>query len=190
MAISTQRIFNKIYQISSTKSVRESNLLKINNLVSQKLDSFSILFICSGNICRSAFAEADLNQLNANNKTKLNILISSAGTHTENGLPANYDAIKYAKIFDIDLTQHKTTKVNKELLKKANLILAMEPWHILNTFIVNPSSFKKTFLLSTLDSDPNPSTIDPYNKSQSVFEYSFKRIRGCLVRLIEMLNEA
>lgn len=187
MAISTQRIFNKLYQISPIKSGRESNLERINDLINQRLERLSILFICSGNICRSAFADAELKNQIANDKTRTNILVSSAGTHTENGLPADSDAIKHARIFNVDLSHHRTTKIQKELLENANLILAMEPWHMLNSFLISPRTYKKTFLLSTLDTDPNPTTIDPYNKPQSVFEYSFNRIRGCLVKLVEML---
>ncbi len=188
MRFNTQRILNKLYQLGASQSVRKSNLQKIVKIIHENKQNFSIIFICSGNICRSAFAEADLNKLVKSSNINFDINIKSAGTHTKNGLPADSNAIIHARIFDIDLSSHKTTKVERELLESSKLILAMEPWHIVNILLISPSLFNKTFLLSTLDTELDSSTIDPYNKQQIVFENSFKRIRNCLNKLVEIIE--
>lgn len=66
-----------------------------------------ILFVCSGNTCRSPMAAAIFNDMC--NKENLDFTAQSAGVATVNGLPASTNSIKALEEIGLDLTSHKST---------------------------------------------------------------------------------
>lgn len=67
-----------------------------------------ILFVCTGNTCRSPMAEGIFNKLSA--EYNLETIAESAGLDTENGLPASENAIKACAEIGIDISGHKSRK--------------------------------------------------------------------------------
>lgn len=104
---------------------------------------FNLLFVCSGNSCRSPMAEAII-------KTMLDekiVTIKSAGTAAMDGLPASENAQIVAKEFGGELSNHKTKYLTKELVDEADLILVMEFKHYETVLELAPEATIKTFLL-------------------------------------------
>lgn len=104
---------------------------------------FDLLFVCSGNSCRSPMAEAII-------KTMLDekiVTIKSAGTAAMDGLPASENARIVVKEFGGDLSSHKTKYLTKELVDEADLILVMEFKHYETVLELAPEATIKTFLL-------------------------------------------
>ena len=58
------------------------------------------------------------------------INISSAGTAGFNGMPATEYAIEAGKHWGVDISNHKSRALNKQLIQKSDLILAMAQEHI------------------------------------------------------------
>lgn len=83
----------------------------------------NILFVCTGNTCRSPMAAYIMDKIAVEND--LDILIESAGIFAEGGQPASENAIKAMAEMGIDITEHRTQPVTEELIKKSDIILTM-----------------------------------------------------------------
>ena len=88
----------------------------------------TILFVCTGNLFRSVAAQYSFNKLNKNT----NIIAESAGTsaidNTANPL-LEKDLIANLKKDHLNVKGHKPRRINKEILEKADLIVAMSKEH-------------------------------------------------------------
>ena len=83
----------------------------------------NILFVCTGNTCRSPMAAYIMDKIAVEND--LDILIESAGIFAEGGQPASENAVKAMAEMGIDITEHRTQPVTEELIKKSDIILTM-----------------------------------------------------------------
>jgi len=89
-----------------------------------------ILFVCSGNICRSPMAEGLLKKFLVEQNLDSQVTVSSAGTlgiignsASENGIIACH------KEYDVDLSWHESQGVNDEILEQTDIVLCMAQEH-------------------------------------------------------------
>ncbi|MEO0155601.1 MAG: L-threonylcarbamoyladenylate synthase [candidate division WOR-3 bacterium] len=134
-----------------------------------KLDpslKFNLLFVCSGNSCRSPMAQGII-------KTMLNeryVDVKSAGTAAIDGLPASENARVVVKEFGGDITDHRTKYITKELIDEADLILVMEFKHYETILEIAPDSAIKTFLLKEYKRRTKYNEVsDPVGRDLSVY---------------------
>ncbi|HJR64586.1 MAG TPA: low molecular weight protein arginine phosphatase [Gemmatimonadaceae bacterium] len=88
-----------------------------------------LLFICTGNTCRSAMAEGIARKV-AMERAIPDLEISSAGTAAWEGAPASDGALLVALEREIDLSRHKSRLLTREVVEQSDLILAMSPHHL------------------------------------------------------------
>ena len=89
----------------------------------------NLLFVCSGNTCRSALAEALARKIAARRGiTDLNV--SSAGTNAWDTAPATDEALLVGMERDIDLTGHRARMLTPAIVSEADLIFVMTPGHL------------------------------------------------------------
>ena len=86
-----------------------------------------LLFVCTGNTCRSPMAEAIARQLA--DERGLDVTASSAGTSAWEGAPASDGALLVALEQGLDLSMHRAQVLSRELVAAAELILVMSPHH-------------------------------------------------------------
>jgi len=91
-------------------------------------DNYTILFVCSGNSCRSPIAEGLLKKKLYPDYGSL-LKVKSAGTLGINGNPATLHAIAVAKENGVDISNHVSRGVTEQLMAEADLVIAMAEHH-------------------------------------------------------------
>ena len=89
----------------------------------------NLLFVCSGNTCRSAMAEALARKI-ARRRGIENLNITSAGTNAWDNVPATDEALLVGMEREIDLTGHRARKLTPTIVSEADLIFVMTPGHV------------------------------------------------------------
>jgi protein arginine phosphatase len=87
-----------------------------------------ILFVCTGNTCRSPMAEALLREALVNRGAE-QITVSSAGTGAWDGAPISEGAYLVGLEHGLDLSGHRARLLSRELVRSADLILTMSGHH-------------------------------------------------------------
>lgn len=134
-----------------------------------------LVFVCKGNICRSAFAEAVAHRAGINS--------ISYGVDTRGGDPAEPRAVAMAREHGVDLTSHITQRTDDYVPRDGDLILAMEPDHLtaLNKNRETESGAQRT-LLGLWQPSPNPYIHDPYSTNDVYF-------MGCFTGIVNAVRE-
>lgn len=91
--------------------------------------TFNILFLCTGNTCRSPLAEA-LAQREIARREWSHVCVASAGAAAEAGHAASPHAVSVAGRNGLDLSGHRSQPLTPALVDWADLILAMGPSHL------------------------------------------------------------
>ncbi|MDH3270490.1 MAG: low molecular weight protein arginine phosphatase [Gemmatimonadota bacterium] len=91
---------------------------------------FRLLFVCTGNTCRSPMAEA-IARRRVDERGWTQVEVRSAGAAAFPGSPASDGAVRVAKARGLDLTSHESTPLTAELVEEADLILTMTSSHLL-----------------------------------------------------------
>lgn len=160
-------------------------------------EPFVILFVCTGNTCRSPMAEGALTMLLSRLRPgKFDVM--SAGTAAATGFPATMYAIEAAKIWDVDLSRHRSQPLTPALIERADLIFAMTPTHAQEILRVRRSAKHKTYLLKAFPDlstvgdgvvDPIGLSLDEYNRTfLEIGEYLGKYLPAIVQRIDEKTN--
>ena len=88
-----------------------------------------VLFVCTGNTCRSPMAEAIARKI-AVERGLHDVEAASAGTSAWDGAPASDGALLVGMERNMDLSSHRAQTLTRELVREADLILAMGPHHL------------------------------------------------------------
>ena len=89
----------------------------------------NLLFVCSGNTCRSPMAEALARKI-AERRGIQDLNVSSAGTNAWDNIPATDEALLVGMEREIDLTGHRARKLTAAIVSEADLIFVMTPAHL------------------------------------------------------------
>ena len=89
----------------------------------------NLLFVCSGNTCRSPMAEALARKI-AKRRGIEDLNVSSAGTNAWDSVPATDEALLVGMEREIDLTEHRARKLTPAIVSEADLIFVMTPGHL------------------------------------------------------------
>lgn len=90
---------------------------------------FRVLFVCTGNTCRSPLAEA-LALREAERRGWSQLSATSAGVAAGQGSPASSGSRAAAEQIGLDLSGHTSTQLTAELVDSADLVLTMSPHHL------------------------------------------------------------
>lgn len=151
----------------------------------------SILFLCTGNTCRSPLAEVFLKKLLKENALG-GIEIASAGLSALPGSPPSFHSLRVARENSLSLEEHQARRVTPELIEKADLIVVMEPVHRQHLLDFYPQASGKILLLRHFARyGPRKRGInDPYGLNLEAYRFCFEDIKECVASLLEWLREA
>jgi protein-tyrosine-phosphatase len=88
-----------------------------------------ILFVCTGNTCRSPIAEALARKIIIE-RALSDVEVLSAGTSAWDNAPASDGALLVGMERNLDLSQHRAQSLTRELIRDVDLVLAMGPHHL------------------------------------------------------------
>ena len=147
-----------------------------------------LVFVCTGNICRSPMAEYLFRGLWQQEHPEWRV--SSAGVAAGYGIPASRFAIQALGECDIDLRPHRSQPVIPQMAATAQLLVVMTVGHQAYLHEMYPGTVDKTVLL--LQFHPRSSEtdlLDPVGLSFDVYRYVRDEIRASLEGLSTHLHE-
>jgi protein-tyrosine phosphatase len=149
---------------------------------------FRVLFVCTGNTCRSPLAAAALRHELRDDAERVEV--SSAGTAALEGRPPTAEAIGVAARDGIDIGQHRSRRLNEAVVRGADLVLVMERGHLgaVRRLGVDP---ERTHVLDEWPApgDPGLPVSDPFGASIEAYEECWRRIRRHVRRLVPHVRE-
>ena len=104
-----------------------------------------IMFICTGNICRSAMAHVMLED--KAKKQNEDIQVYSCGVYAQNGDISTEEAIETMEEYQIDLKKHRATNIRSSKIEDMDIILCATTAHKNNVINMYPKLSDKVFTM-------------------------------------------
>lgn len=160
---------------------------------------FQILFVCSGNSCRSPLAEGLL-RLKLPSRLQDEVEVKSAGTLGIEGSPAARYSVELVQEMGGDISNHRSQSLTEELMRETDLVLAMASEHVDYLHEEFPQYRENVFLLkrfgraageaNTDDSDddifdPVGLSKETYRLCAEIIDEELERIMPTLVSFIQ-----
>jgi len=147
-----------------------------------------ILFVCTGNTCRSPMAAALLRHALGR---RSGFRVQSAGVAAQSGAPASPETVAILKESGIDLEHHRSRPITSEMVREAMLILAMTRKHRETVLELFPEAGERVFLLGEFTGDPSLREIpDPLGSGRSAYIETRDAIVAAIPPLLEFLRHA
>jgi protein-tyrosine phosphatase len=150
----------------------------------------TILFVCTGNTCRSPMAQALMRSLLAERLDRApedllgaGFLVLSAGLSPQEGSPASRFAVEVMRERGLCLDDHASAGVDADLIDGADLILAMTPGHLDAMIDAFPHAADRMRLVS----DNGQGIIDPYGGALDQYRRTADMLASCIERLVDAI---
>ncbi|WP_319526592.1 low molecular weight protein-tyrosine-phosphatase [uncultured Desulfosarcina sp.] len=145
--------------------------------------------VCTGNICRSPMAEGFLRHW-LPPVLRSEVAVGSAGTHGLHGNRAEPLAVRAAAAHSVDISDHRARTLDGPLIRSADLVLAMERYHLDK---INDLLFfrcKTALLLGNFDERrEKPEIEDPYGLAFDAYQTCANEIAACMPGLIDFIRQ-
>lgn len=146
-----------------------------------------IMFICTGNICRSAMAEGILKKIVKDKNLKLEVY--SCGIYAEDGDYATYNAVESAKYYNVDISSHRATNIRNSKINEMDIILCATETHKQTVLYMYPNLKGKVYTMkeyARIDKNGEDMNInDPWGYDMNVYMNCVEEIYECIEKIIE-----
>jgi glycine hydroxymethyltransferase len=149
----------------------------------------NVLFVCTGNICRSPIAEGLFRRLTGNRK---DIEVASAGVHAVRGQPPSLYAVEVCAEEGTNISDLRSQPLTGALVDQATHIFAMTGAHVETIQTLFPQSAEKTFLIREFE---QPGTTvwrdvpDPIGLGREVYEDCARIIKNALPSVLAFVEQ-
>lgn len=147
---------------------------------------YSIVYVCTGNTCRSPMAEGILRTLLAKSGIE-DVDVSSAGIGTLDGYPATHHAVEISRRNQIDISGHHSTRMTDRIFRESDLVFALAENHfeVLKNW---QDADKKLYMVKAFPEpghgDARHSVDDPVGGSLEEYKVTFEEIYGEIKRAL------
>ena len=150
---------------------------------------YRVLFVCTGNTCRSPLAVAAMKDELGEDEPFVEV--SSAGTAAAEGAGASPESIEIAARDGLDLASHRARRLTPEIANRADLVIVMERLHAAAAERLGVLRDR----VRVLSEWPEPGegelpVSDPFGGSMEAYEECWRRIRRHVKRVVPQVREA
>ena len=162
--------FLSSYTFITVQEMRESSSVTMGRM--------NILFVCTGNLCRSPLAEGYMRKILAD-KGLLEVEVSSAGCWAGNGAPVSEGTQQVAQENGFQLSEHRSRQVTHEMVARADIVAVMDELQREEVANLAPAEEDKVVLLRYFapDGSTESSIPDPYGAELDSYRYVFQLIK-------------
>lgn len=148
----------------------------------------TILFVCTGNTCRSPLAQA----LATKALTAAAVdgwTVASAGLSAQFGMPASKEACAVARDWGLDVASHRAEPLSQELLAEAELVLVMTDGHKTALTSVAPAFADKIYTIKEFVGQAGD-VSDPFGRGISFYQKTAEELRELITQVVEKIKES
>jgi len=149
----------------------------------------TVLFVCTGNVCRSPMAEA-LFRRATRGRGEFRAL--SAGLGAMNDQPPTPHSVAAMRELGMDISTQRSRAVTADLVRQADYIFGMTHSHVDTILLLYPQASEKTFLLREFDETLNAyekDISDPIGGSYEVYENCRHQIEQGVASLLKFMEQ-
>lgn len=145
-----------------------------------------ILFVCSGNTCRSPLAEGIAKKIFPL-RAETPVEVSSAGSSAMDGSAASDNAVEVASRHGVDISSHEARLLGRTEIREADLIVTMTRKHRETVGVIEPEALAYTVLLTDFCTEKGD-VPDPIGGGIDEYEHTYDLINRCVEELAARLD--
>jgi RpiB/LacA/LacB family sugar-phosphate isomerase len=150
----------------------------------------TVLFVCTGNVCRSPMAEGLFRHAT---RGRTDCRAISAGVGAVEGQPPSSHAVRALKELGIDISQQRSRMLTPEVVEQADYIFGMTHSHVDAVTLLFPQAAEKMFLLREFDEtldEFEKDISDPIGGSYETYTYCRNQIEQGIFSMLNFIEQA
>jgi protein-tyrosine-phosphatase len=149
----------------------------------------NVLFVCTGNTCRSPMAEALFRELV---RERADYQVASAGVAAAPGMPASKHTTALLTERGLDLSGFQSRLLDREALEQATHVFAMSSHHMAAIADEFPEQVDKIYLVSEFAAEDDlrgKDVSDPFGQGRSAYEETLRDLERMLPSLLAYIEQ-